>query len=109
MKLFFAIIQDEDADGLTTALVQDGFRFTRMTTAGGFLRTGNVTFLLGVEDDRVGTLLAVVRRTCNTRMQVVSPIPAMMEPGELAVPYPVEVQVGGATMFVFDVERFERL
>ena len=109
MKLFIAIVQDEDADGLAAALVEEGFRFTRLSTAGGFLRRGNVTFLLGVEQERIGALLAVVRRNAKTRMQIASPIPAMMEPGELAVPYPVEVQVGGATMFVFDVERFERL
>ncbi len=109
MKLFLAIVQDEDAGGLSDSLVEARFGFTRINTAGGFLRKGNVTFLMGVEEERIGELLALVRRNATTRMQIVSPVPAMMEPGELAVPYPVEVQVGGATMFVFDVERFERL
>jgi len=109
VKLFVAIVQEEDADGLADSLVTANFRFTRINTAGGFLRQGNVTFLLGVEDERIGALLALVRRNATTRVQIVSPIPAMMEPGELAMPYPVQVQVGGATMFVFDVERYEQL
>ncbi len=109
MKLFVAVVQEEDAGGLGDALREDGFHFTRIGTAGGFLRHRNVTFLLGVEQDRVGALLGIIRRHAITRMQVVSPVPAMMEPGELAAPYPVEVQVGGATIFAFDVERIERL
>jgi uncharacterized protein YaaQ len=32
-----------------------------------------------------------------------------MEPGEFLLPYPLEVEVGGATVFVVPVERFERL
>ena len=109
MKLFMAIVQEEDAGGLAAALIGDEFRFTRIGTSGGFLGSGNETFMLGVEEDRVGELLDIIRRHAVTRTQATSPIPAMMEPGELDVPYPVEVQVGGATIFMFDVERSERL
>ncbi len=109
MKLFVVIVQQQDADGLAKSMLAADFRFTRIDTAGGFLQQGNVTFLIGVDDEKTGELLALIKRGATTRVQMVSPIPAMMEPGELAVPYPVEVQVGGATMFGFDVERFERL
>ncbi|MDE2862354.1 MAG: cyclic-di-AMP receptor, partial [Chloroflexota bacterium] len=51
----------------------------------------------------------IVRANCQTRTQYVNPIPPIMEPGEFYIPYPVEVQVGGATVFVIDLERYERL
>lgn len=108
-KLVLAIVQDEDADALTASLVAEQFGLTRTDAAGGFLREGNVLFMLGVPEDRLGQLLAIVRRTCVTRTQYVNPLPPIMEPGEFYMPYPVEVQVGGATVFVFDVERFEQL
>ncbi len=109
MKLFIIIVQQQDADGLAELMRDGGIRFTRIDSAGGFLQQGNVTFLTGVDDERIGELLALIKRGATTRAQMVSPIPAMMEPGELAVPYPAEVQVGGATIFGFDVERFEPL
>ena len=109
MKLFVVIVQRQDADGLAELMRDADVRFTRIDSAGGFLQQGNVTFLTGVEDERIGELLALIKRGATTRVQMVSPIPAMAEPGELAVPYPAEVQVGGATIFGFDVERFEPL
>lgn len=109
MKLVVAVVQDEDANALNDSLIAERFGVTRINTAGGFLRQGNVTFVLGVEEDRLGQLLAIIRRNCVTRTQYVNPLPPIMEPGEFYMPYPVEVQVGGATIFVFDVERFEQL
>ncbi len=109
MKLVVAIVQDEDAGNLTDSLVEAGFGATRINTAGGFLRHGNATVLVGVEEERVSEVLVVVRRNCTTRMQYINPMPPAMEPGEFYMPYPVEVQVGGAVIFVLDVERFERL
>lgn len=109
MKLVLAIVQTEDADALTESLVDEKFGLTRTDTAGGFLREGNISFMLGVYEDRLGQLLSIVRRTCVTRTQYVNPLPPIMEPGEFYMPYPVEVEVGGATVFVFDVERFEQL
>ena len=109
MKLVIAIVQDEDADALSDSLTSEKYGLTRLNTAGGFLRQGNVSFLMGVEESRLGQLLSIIRRNCVTRTQYVNPLPPIMEPGEFYMPSPVEVQVGGATVFVFDVERFERL
>ena len=109
MRLVVAIVQDEDADSLADSLIAENFGLTRINSAGGLLRQGNVSFLLGLEEDRLGQLLSIIRRNCVTRTQYVNPLPPIMEPGEFYMPYPVEVQVGGATVFVFDVERFERL
>ena len=109
VKLVLAIVQDEDANALSESLLAERFGLTRINTAGGFLREGNVSFLLGVEEEKLGQLLSIIRRNCVTRTQYVNPLPPIMEPGEFYMPYPVEVQVGGATVFVFDVERFEQL
>ncbi len=109
VKLVLAIVQDEDANALSESLLAERFGLTRINTAGGFLREGNVSFLLGVEEEKLGQLLSIIRRNCVTRTQYANPLPPIMEPGEFYMPYPVEVQVGGATVFVFDVERFEQL
>ena len=109
MKLIIAIVQDEDTPALTEALVAAGYRFTKISTTGSFLRTGNTSLLLGVEDDAVGGVLGVLRRTCRRRTQIAVPYSPALEPGLLYMPENFEVEVGGAVVFVIDVERFERL
>ena len=109
MKLVVAIVQREDAGTLIDALTEKGHRATRINTAGGFLKEGNATVLVGVEDEGVNDVLTLIESNCHTRTQYVNPLPPVMEPGEFYMPYPVEVQVGGATVFVLNVERYERL
>ena len=109
MKMVVAIVRAEDASGLLTQLANRGFRTTRIKTVGGFLREANATIFLGVEDDEVEQALHTIRENCTTRQQRITAIPAVMEPGEFFLPYPVEVEVGGATIFVLDVARFERV
>ena len=109
MKLVTAIVQDEDAGKLVKALVKAGFRATRFQSHGGFLRARNSTILLGVEDTRLAEALRIIRDNCRTRTRSVSPLPPVMEPGEFFMPQPVEVQVGGATVFVTNVEHYERV
>ena len=109
MKLLVAIVHHEDAGALVDALLDREYRATRLASSGGFLKQSNATVILGVEDDQVETVLDVVRETCHARTQVVNPMPPIMEPGEFFMPYPLEVEVGGATVFVLPVERYERI
>ncbi len=109
MKMVVAIVQAEDAGGLLTQLTKQEFRATRIKTAGGFLREANATIFLGVQDHQVDTVLDIIRENCVTRRQQINPVPPVMEPGEFFLPYPVEVEVGGATVFILPIERFERL
>ena len=109
MKLVVAIVHNEDAGSLVDALLDKEYRATRLHSSGGFLKQSNATVILGVDDDKVDEVLDVVRETCNARTQVVNPMPPIMEPGEFFMPYPLEVEVGGATVFILPVERFERL
>ena len=110
MKLLIAIVQGEDAPGLIDALIDSGYPGpTRINSAGGFLKQGNATLFLGVDQQRVNEVLRIIRENCHTRTQFINPLPPIMEPGEFYMPYPVEVQVGGATVFTMDVDQYERL
>ena len=109
MKLVTAIVHNEDAAALVDALLEREFRATRVNSSGGFLKQGSATILVGVEDGQVDDVLEAISANCHSRKQFVNPMPPIMEPGEFYMPYPVEVEVGGATVFVVPVERFERL
>jgi len=109
MKLVIAVVQGEDAQRASEALTSACFGSTRMSSSGGFLQQGNVTFLIGVEDTRVAEAVQVIRDNCRERSRYLTPIPPVPEPGELFMPYPVEVQVGGATVFVVPVDSFEKI
>ena len=109
MKMVVAIVHNEDAGVLVDALLEREFRATRLHSSGGFLKQSNATVMLGVEDAEVEEVLGIVRENCHSRSQIVNPMPPIMEPGEFFMPYPLEVEVGGATVFVLPVERFERL
>ena len=103
MKLIAAIVQDQDADGLLKALMEEGFRATKFQTTGGFLRGSSNMLLIGARSERVDQALEVIRTHCQSRIQRVHPSDA---------PYlsaPLEVRIGGAIVFVWEVERYERL
>jgi uncharacterized protein YaaQ len=109
MKLVVAIVQGEDAGQTMQALNSAGISVTRLASSGGFLQQGNATLLIGVDEERVEQVLHLVRENCRERNRYLTPMPPMVEPGEMFMPFPVEVQVGGATIFVVNVEQFERL
>ena len=109
VKLVVAVVHNEDAGALVDALLDKEYRATRLHSSGGFLKQSNATIILGVEEAQIDAVLDIIRETCNARTQVVNPMPPIMEPGEFFMPYPLEVEVGGATVFVLPVERFERI
>jgi uncharacterized protein YaaQ len=109
VKLIVAVVHNEDAHVLIDALLKHEHRATWLHSSGGFLKQSNATVLVGVEDAKVEEVVGLVRENCHTRTQVVSPIPPIMEPGEFFMPYPLEVEVGGAVVFVLPVEKYERI
>ncbi len=109
MKLVVAVVQGEDAQRTSEALTGAGFGSTRTNSSGGFLQQGNVTFFIGVEDTRVAEAVKVIRDNCRERSRYLTPMPPVPEPGEFFMAYPVEVQVGGATVFVIPVDSFEKI
>lgn len=107
MKLVIAVVQDKDSNRLSNALIKEGFRATKLASTGGFLRAGNTTFLIGTEDERVSEVLQVIKANCKIREQMITPVSPMGGTTDSYIPFPVEVQVGGAAIFVMPVERFE--
>ncbi|TLS48581.1 hypothetical protein FE782_29600 [Paenibacillus antri] len=107
MKLVIAVVQDKDSNRLSNALIKEGIRATKMASTGGFLRAGNTTFMIGIEDDRVQDVLEVIKSNCKVRDQLVTPVTPMGGTTDSYIPFPVEVQVGGAAVFIMPVERFE--
>jgi uncharacterized protein YaaQ len=87
MKMIIIILKDSDSDAVTQALTSAQYRVTRVASTGGFLRSGVVTLLLGVRDERVDSALELIRSKLK-------PIPT----GEKR-----------ATLFVVPVERFEQV
>lgn len=108
MKLVIAVVQDKDSNRLLNALLDHNFRATKMASTGGFLKSGNTTFIIGTEDIRVEKALQVIKANCQSRDQLVTPVSPMGGNADSYIPYPVEVQVGGATVFVLPVEQFHQ-
>ncbi len=106
MKLVVAVIQDQDSNRLASALTKNNFRATKLASTGGFLRSGNTTFLVGVDDNRIPQLLDIIRDNCRAREQMVTPVSPLGGNADSYIPYPVEVEVGGATVFVLPIEQF---
>ncbi len=109
LQLVLAIVQERDAGRLIDRLTEAGFQATMLASTGGFLRAGNATILVGTEAEQVDRVVEIVRATCRTREQLMTPMPPVMEPVDSYVAYPVRVQVGGAVVFVLDVARMERV
>ena len=109
MKLLIAIVQDEDTSRLMNKLMNEGFGATKLATTGGFLRSGNTTLLIGVDDEKVSTVMNIIEQTCKSRKQM-APVHAPMSgsAGMYVPAYPVQVTVGGAIVFVMDVEQFHK-
>lgn len=99
MKLILAIVQNDDAKRLIKMLTEQGFSVTRLSTTGGFLQGGNVTLLIGVAPERLQTALDIIRDQSGLRKEY-TVIPSSAE----IIDAPVQVTLGGATVFVVDVE-----
>ena len=107
MKLILAIVSNDDASAVSSVLTSENFSVTRLATTGGFLRAGNTTMIVGTEDDKVDHCIEIIGNESKRRTEIV-PSAASYDIGRYAS-FPVEVQVGGATIFVLDVEQFHKL
>jgi len=108
MKLIMAIVQDKDSNRLANEFIDANIRATKLSSTGGFLKAGNSAFIIGIEDDRVQDALELIKKTCQSRKQYVSTPMSLDISLDGQVPYPVEVEVGGATVFVLTVDGFHQ-
>ncbi|NLC54851.1 MAG: transcriptional regulator [Erysipelothrix sp.] len=107
MKLILAIVSNDDSQNVTTLLTKENYSVTRLATTGGFLKAGNTTIIVGTEDERVDHVIELIGQESKKRTEVV-PSSASYDLGRFAS-FPVEVEVGGATIFVLDIEQFLKL
>lgn len=104
-QLVLVIVQEQDAGGFSSALNEAGLRHTRIKSVGGFLQASNVMFVIGIHRSRFDEFAGIIHTTCETRTELVT------VPWSLDMEYlePIEVEVGGATLFAIDLERIERI
>lgn len=107
MKLVTAIVNKEDSKAVCNELLKAKFYVTRLATTGGFLMAGNMTLMIGTEDERVDECIACISKCCKQRTEIVPGTATLGLGIESALP--MEVTVGGATVMVTNVERFEKL
>ncbi|MDR1765898.1 MAG: cyclic-di-AMP receptor [Lachnospiraceae bacterium] len=111
MKIVYAIVSSDDGTRVTDVLTEHHYSVTRLATTGGFLKKGNATLMIGTEADRVDDVIGLIKDTCGKRQKITCNVPspniASVSPGYMMVPMTVEL--GGATIFVTDVERFEKI
>lgn len=109
MKLITTIIHGRDKEKVCDSLLKAGQQFTVIATTGGFLREGNVTLLIGAEDKAVDDIIDTIKGCCSTREEFITTPPYdVIGPGAGLI-NPVNVCVGGAIIFVVDVEKFIRV
>ncbi len=107
MKLIFAVINNDDSHRVSTELTKKGFQATKLSSTGGFLMAGNTTFLICADERRVDEVIDTIKE-CSRKRQQYLPSAAVGR-SETTGTFPMEVTVGGATVFVTDIERFEKL
>ncbi len=108
MKMVMAVVRHQDSSALLDLLTKKGFAATLTHSRGGYTHEGNATIFCGIDDGCLEEVLSLIRATCRTRTQYITPLPPVMELGELHLPDPVEKNLGGATIFVMPIEHFEQ-
>lgn len=108
MKLIIAIINNDDASEVMSNLTKAGYSATKLSTSGGFLRTGNITLLIGVEKSKVDEVINIIGEYSSQRKKI-TPVNSTYLGESMLSSMPIEVTVGGATVFVLDVEQFYRI
>ncbi len=109
MKLIIAIVHERDKQKISDALLQAGQQFTIISTTGGFLRDGNTTMLIGAKEQSTDSVIETIKGCCSTREQFVAQPPLDLVGTGGMLMNPIKVSVGGAIVFVVNVERFERV
>jgi uncharacterized protein YaaQ len=94
-KLIIAVVQNEDADAVVDALLEEEFRATRLASTGGFLRRGNTTLMIGADEDQVDRVLDLIRQHART--------------GQAPAEGTAGSSLAAATVFVLDLDEYQRL
>ena len=110
MKLIYAIIRYDNEDDVTTSLTKHKFSVTRLSTTGGFLKKGNTTLMIVTEPERVDEAIDIIKKECGHHQKITINMPYVSGSSMVhCATMPMSVDVGGATIFVVDVERYEKI
>ncbi len=109
MKLILAIVNKEDADNLVGSLTKKNHQATKIDSIGGFLKKKNATVLVGVEKKKVNEIIKIIKECCHSRKELTTPPPTVPSPDEVLMPDQAKITVGGATVFILNVEKIEKL
>ena len=110
MKLVYAIVRNDNEDDVVSQLTRHHYSITRLSTTGGFLKKGNTTLMIGAEDDKVKEVIDIIKQECGQHQKITVNMPYIS--GTTMVNYstmPMTVEVGGAIIFVVDVEHYEKI
>ncbi len=108
MKMIFAVVNNDDGAIVNAQLIKAGFQVTKMASTGGFLKKGNTTFIVGTEDEKSEKVVDIIRRYSKKRTYT-TPLDVVSSATLGGAATPIEVTVGGATIFIIDVEHFEHI
>lgn len=108
MKLIIAIVSSEDSNRVMKHLVKYKYFVTKMATSGGFLKSGNSTLMIGANDEQVEDIIDIISRHSKSRTEII-PNSVVSEYGGIMPSVPIEVNVGGATIFILDVQQFMKI
>ena len=107
LKLIFAVVNNDDSHAVQTAITEGGFQATKLASTGGFLKAGNTTFMLAVDDGKIDEVIEIIRKHSRKRKQRMPATPTYST-GSYAS-FPVEISIGGATIIVTGIDRFEKV
>jgi uncharacterized protein YaaQ len=105
-RLMTVVVQEQDVDAAMHALKKCGIGSTRLSSIGGFLGRRSATLLIGLVAGQEEAIVNILRQNCRTRVEYVT-IP--LEGSPLPLPAPTPITVGGATIFVLDLDRYEEV
>ena len=109
MKLMYIILRQDNESDVVNALIKENYRITKLATSGGFLRRGNTTLFSCVEDSDVDKAIDIVKAECGKRQKIQVDMPVNLP--STAINYttlPTTIEIGGATIIVTDVCKFEK-
>lgn len=109
MKMIIAIVNRMDSPSVEDSLLDAGFYITRLATTGGFLKSGNTTFISAVEDDKLDEAIELIRKNSVQRLETVGELPFSGVGVSAAAFSTMQIPVGGATVIVTPIEKFIKL
>src|SRR6056297_2252993 len=108
-KMVVAIVHDHDAHDLMDNLSSEGYIATKMASTGGFLREGNTTFIIGTDKNHIKDVLNIISDNCKSRERTIAPMSPVANSLAGYYTFPMDIKIGGATVFILDVEQFIKM